>query len=146
MDVLIREIEEKDFMALLPLWAEFGGYANAENIVRHYDRIKNDTRYKTYVAVSNSVSNNEIVGFITSVQYFGIGIEGSYMVIVGICVKQDLQGKGIGTKLMKRMEVFAKESNVFSIYLNSDIKRVDAHAFYERNGYRKHSYGFGKTI
>ena len=68
------------------------------------------------------------------------------MVVIGICVKQNLHGKGIGTKLIKHMEAFAKESEVFSIYLNSDLKRTDAHAFYERNGYEKHSYGFGKTI
>jgi len=142
MEVKIREIKEKDYTALLPLWSEFGGYATAENITPHYDRIKNDERYKTFVALLE----NEIVGFITSVQYYGIGVEGSYMVIVGISVKKDRQGKGIGTKLIQHMESYAKEQGVFSIYLNSDLKRTDAHAFYERNGYGKHSYGFGKTI
>ena len=50
MKVFIREIEEKDYLALLPLWNQFGGYATAENIAPHYERIKNDERYKTLVA------------------------------------------------------------------------------------------------
>ena len=142
MNTIIREIQENDYPVLLPLWSQFGGYATAENIVRHYDRIKDDARYKTFVALSE----DEVVGFITSVQYYGIGVEGSYMVIVGIAVKQDMQGKGIGSKLTKHMENYAKEAGVFSIYLNSGFNRTDAHAFYERNGYGKHSYGFGKTV
>ena len=142
MEVLIREIEEEDYMSLLPLWSQFGGYATADNIVSHYKRIKDDERYKTFVALYNK----KIVGFITSVQYYGIGIEGSYMIIIGIAVINEMQNKGIGKKLIQQMENYAKEEGVFNIYLNSDFKRTDAHAFYERNGYSKHSYGFGKII
>jgi len=142
MDILIREIEEQDYLALLPLWQEFGGYATKDNIHRHYARIQHDNRYKTFVALLSG----EVAGFITTVQYYGIGVEGSYMVIVGISVKKEGQGKGIGTKLMRHMENYAKAHGVFSIYLNSDMKRTDAHTFYERNGYGKHSFGFGKTI
>jgi len=142
MNITIREIQEKDYPALLPLWGQFGGHATAENIARHYDRIKNDGRYKTFVASSA----DDIVGFITSTRYYGIGIEGSYMVIIGIAVHDQWRRKGIGTKLIQRMENYAKGAGVFSIYLNSDFKRTAAHAFYERNGYNKGSYGFGKTV
>jgi len=141
-EVMIRKIEDKDYLALLPLWSQFGGYATVENIVPHYDRIKNDDHYKIFVALSD----NAVVGFITSVRYYGIGVEGSYMIIIGIAVKADEQNKGIGTKLLQYMENYAKEEGVFSIHLNSDLKRTMAHAFYERNGYNKGSYGFGKII
>jgi len=142
VEIFIREVRESDYLALLPLWRDFGGFANEENIVRHYGRIKDDQRYKTFVADCGG----ETVGCITTVQYYGIGIEGSYMVIIGISVKEDMQGRGIGTKLIEHNEEYAKESGVFSIYLNSDMKRTDAHGFYERNGYGRHSFGFGKTI
>ena len=142
MEVFIREIEERDYLALLPLWSQFGGYATAENIGPHYDRIKNDDRYKTFVALVE----DEVAGFITSVQYYGIGLEGCYMIIIGIAVKEERQNRGIGTKLIQHMENYAREKGVFNIYLNSDLKRTAAHAFYERNGYGKGSYGFGKTI
>jgi len=142
MEIFIREIEENDYLSLLPLWSEFGGYATAENIAPHYARIQNDERYKTFVALFE----DEVVGFITSVQHYIIGIEGSHMIIIGISVKREGQGKGVGTKLIQRMESYAREKGVFSIHLNSGFKRTDAHAFYERNGYSKGSYGFGKII
>jgi len=142
MEIIIREIEEKDYIALLPLWSQFGGYATADNITPHLNRIKEDENYKSFVALAD----DEVVGFITSVQWYGIGIEGSYMMITGIAVKEEYQKKGIGTKLIQRMESYARKIKVFHIHLNSDIKRASAHAFYEHNGYAKGSYGFGKTI
>ena len=142
VEITIREIAEKDYPALLPLWSQFGGYATAENIGPHYDRIKNDEHYKTFVALVE----NEVAGFIMSVQSYGIGIEGSQMFIIGIAVKEEYQNKGIGTKLFQQMENFAKEKGVFCIYLNSGFKRTKAHSFYERRGYNKGSYGFGKII
>ena len=142
MEINIRELEERDYPALLPLWREFGGYASEDNVEPHYERMKNDGRYKTYVASGADGA----VGFITSVTYYGIGVEGPYMIIIGISVREDARGTGIGTKLIKRMEEHAKEIGVFSVYLNSDFKRTAAHAFYERNGYGKGSYGFGKII
>jgi GNAT superfamily N-acetyltransferase len=142
LELFIRDIEEKDYLALIPLWSQFGEIIKKDKIGQHYDRMKGDDRYKTYIALIN----DEVVGFITSVQYFSIGIDGSFMIIIGIAVKNELQNKGIGTKLIKKMEKYAIEKEVFSIYLNSDIKRTDAHAFYEQNGYDKGSYGFGKNI
>jgi GNAT superfamily N-acetyltransferase len=142
MEIEIREIEEKDYPALLPRWNEFGGHVNIENIARHYNRIKDDERYKTYVALAAG----EVAGFIMSVKYYGIGIKGSYMVIVGISVKEEKRGMGIGTKLLNRMEEYAKDTGVFHIYMNSGFKRTAAHALYERCGYNKGSYGFGKTV
>ncbi|MCL2107094.1 MAG: GNAT family N-acetyltransferase [Oscillospiraceae bacterium] len=66
--------------------------------------------------------------------------------ITGIAVKEENQNKGIGTQLIQRMESYAKEKSVFHIHLNSGFKRTAAHAFYERNGFDKGSYGFGKTL
>ena len=139
---MIRELDEKDYPALAPLWAQFGGNAAPETVARHYDRMKGDEKYQTFVAEQDG----EIVGFVTSLRYFGIGAEGEFMVIVGIAIREDAQNRGIGSELLQHMEDYAREKNVFHIYLNSGFQRTAAHAFYERNGYNKGSFGFGKTV
>lgn len=141
--VIIREIEEKDYLALLPLWNnELGNPVNADNTALHYDRIKDDERYKTFVALIE----DEVVGFVSSVQSFAIGFEGSFMQITGIAVKKEMQHKGIGTKLLLHMKDYARANGVYNIGLNSGYKRTAAHAFYQRNGYSSGNWCFGKML
>ena len=144
MEVFIREIEEKDYIALLSLWNNELGNKNvtAENIAPHYDRVKNDDRYKTYVALLE----DEAVGFISSAQSYAVGFDGSYMQIIAMAVKIEKQNKGIGTKLIRRMENYAREKSCYSIGVCSGFKRTGAHAFYERNGFDKGSYAFAKML
>ena len=144
MEIFIREIEEKDYLTLLPIWDnELGnGSVTAENITPHYDRVKNDDRYKTYVAVLE----DEVVGFISSAQTYAVGFDGACMQIIAMAVKTENQNKGIGTKLIQRMEAYAREQGCYSIGVCSGVKRTGAHAFYEHNGYDKGSYAFAKWL
>ncbi|MCL2772184.1 MAG: GNAT family N-acetyltransferase [Oscillospiraceae bacterium] len=144
MEIIIREIEEKDYPALLSLWNnELGNkYVTAENIAPHCDRVKNDDRYKTYAALLEA----DVVGFISSAQTYAVGFDGSYMQITAMVVKTGKQNKGIGTKLIKRMEDYAREKGCYSIGVCSGFKRTGAHAFYECNGFVKGSYAFNKWL
>lgn len=144
MNIIVREIEEKDYSAILSLWNNELGNKNVtiENIAPHYDRVKNDDRYKTYVALLE----NEVAGFISSAQTYAVGFDGSYMQIIAIAVKTEKQGKGIGTKLIQSMESYAREKGCYGIGVCSGFKRTGAHAFYERNGFYKGSYAFNKTL
>ena len=141
MNVLIREIDKKDCVVLAPLVNQFG-HSNTDNLNYQYARIRDNDCYKTYVALADET----VCGLISSVQWYGFGIEKPFMMITMIAVAEEQQHKGIGTKLIQRMESYAKEKNVFHIHLNSGFQRTGAHSFYERNGFEKGSYGFGKTI
>lgn len=141
--ITIREIEEKDYLAVLPLWNDaLGNPVSAGNIAPHYDRVKDDARYKTFVALVD----DEVVGFVSSVQSYAIGFEGSFMQITGIAVKKEMRNKGMGTKLLRHIENYARANGVFSIGLNSGYKRTGAHAFYQRNGYSSSNWCFGKIL
>ena len=145
MEIFIREIEKKDYPDLLSLWNNELGNKNVttENIAPHYDRIKNDDRYKTYVAL---LEDDGVAGFISSAQTYAVGFDGSYMQIIAMAVKTENQNKGIGTKLIQSMENYARENGCYSIGVCSGFKRTGAHAFYERNGFEKGSYAFNKWL
>ena len=145
MDIDIRELEEKDYPALLPLLNELGGrYETAGEIAPHYDRVKNDGRYKTFLALTE----NEAVGFVSTVQFYTVGVKGSLMWITHIAVKKETQNKGVGSKLLEHIENYAREKGCDSIILNSGVKRIDAHRFYKRNGYNtdSNSWCFDKKL
>jgi len=144
MKILVREIEERDYPEVLQIWHNVLGNRNftAENIGWHHDRFKGNANYKAFVAEWE----NNVVGIVYIMQYAPWGVEGEQFWIQGIAVKDDMQGKGIGTKLLEHIEKYAREKGVDYITLNTGFKRTAAHAFYERNGYSSGNYCFGKKL
>ena len=146
MKIIIRELEEKDYPALLSLLNnELGSsYTAVDDIALHYDRVKGDERYKTFAALLNG----ETVGFISTVQFFTVGFDGNLIWIVQMAVKKEIQNNGVGTKLLQYIENYAREKGCDSIILNSGVRRIDAHAFYKRNGYNtaSNSWCFNKKL
>ena len=140
----IREIEEKDYPAVLSLWNnELGNRrVTAENIAPHYGRIKDDSRYKTFVALLDG----KVTGLVSSVWSYAVGFDAGFMHITGIAVNKEAQGTGVGAKLLSHMENYAKSLGICTILLACGVKRTDAHAFYERNGYNKNSWCFDKSL
>ncbi len=128
----------------MSLWNDEIGnkWVTAQNIAPHYDRVKNDDNYKTFVAVID----NDVVGFVASVQTYGVGFEEQQMQITGIAVKIDKNNKGIGTRLIQFIEKYAQDKGIINIYLCCGVQRANAHAFYKRNGYDNHSWCFGKKL
>ena len=131
MEVCIREIGKKDYPAVLSLWNDEIGnkWVTAQNIAPHYDRVKNDDNYKTFVAVVD----NDVVGFVACVQTYAVGFEEQQMPITGIAVKSDKHNKGVGTKLIQFIEKYARNKGIGSIYLCCGVQRTKAHAFDKRN-------------
>lgn len=60
--------------------------------------------------------------------------------IQAFVVKNEYQNKGIGKKLLKYTEDYAKSKGIFGTGLQSGIQRTAAHAFYEHNGYNKSNF------
>ncbi|MCL2610322.1 MAG: GNAT family N-acetyltransferase [Defluviitaleaceae bacterium] len=144
MKLEIREIEEKDYTGVLSLWNNELGNSRvtAENIASHYDRIKNDERYKIFVAVLG----DDVVGLISSVWSYAVGFEVGYMHINGIAVKSGTQGMGVGAKLLERMEEHAKSIGISTALIGCNVGRTKSHAFYENKGYSKDSWLFDKKL
>jgi len=143
-NVLIREAHEGDFSAIGNLIKNELGYSDL-GFTALFDRlrlIESSSSYKTYVAVNDT----KIVGFIGLLRYITYERDYECLRILAMAVSQEQQSKGIGSKLLRKAEQFAVESNISNVMVTSNMKRSDAHKFYERNDYVKKSYGFFKTI
>ncbi len=53
MNIIIREIEKKDYISVAAIWRNVLGFlpATDESVTRTYEKMKNDSRYCTFVAV-----------------------------------------------------------------------------------------------
>ncbi|MDG3494324.1 GNAT family N-acetyltransferase [Pseudanabaena catenata USMAC16] len=68
--------------------------------------------------------------------------------LLGLVVDQDYRHHGIGHLLMKKIENWATKSGAEGVLLRSNIKRKEAHLFYEKIGYAniKQSLTFYKSL
>jgi GNAT superfamily N-acetyltransferase len=144
MEIKIREVVANDYTEVVFLWNDVLGIRNVndKNFRVTMEKMNKDGNYKTFVALFK----NDVVGFVTIVQALSVGVPIGYFHIQALAVKKEFQHGGIGTKLLRHTENYAKEIGISSIILCSGFKRTDAHAFYEHNGYDKDSYCFDKII
>jgi len=144
VEILIRALEEKDYPAIISITHNALKFTRLtdENTAAHYSRIKDDDRYKTFVAVMGG----ETVGFISSVWSHSVGREVGFMHITAIAVDERVQGHGIGTKLLNHMEDYATSIGIDSILLTSGLERTEAHKFYVKNGYENRALSFTKSL
>ena len=76
----------------------------------------------------------KIVGFVHAELYESLYMD-TGLNILGLAVDSNFQGQGIGKKLMSAIEDYALKNNISFIRLNSNVRRVEAHKFYEGIGY-----------
>ena len=144
MNIEIREAHENDYGQICSLINNELGYPDVDfcDLTVRMRKMNQDKNYRTFVALLD----DKIIGFIGTVQIIAFENKSDYMRITAFAVSNNYQNKGIGTSLLKHVENFAVSNGITSFYLNSGFKRLDAHAFYEHNGYEKKSFGFKKDI
>lgn len=66
--------------------------------------------------------------------------------IIELCVDPALRGQKIGEKLLNHVEDIAVKKGFQELELSSNVKRKDAHRFYERHHYMKDHFNFTKKL
>jgi len=140
----IREAESLDFPAVFSLMKNELGYAdlNETDALKRLEYFKQSKDWDTFVALING----EIVGFIGVMKGMAYNIEGYYAEIVALAVSEKTRRGGVGTALVKKAEEWALANSVNEVGLHSNMKRLNAHLFYEKIGYVKKSYWFCKKL
>lgn len=97
-----------------------------------------------YFTVAAGADGN-IYGYVSAVREVSLEA-GVYYRVIGLAVKSEQQGCGLGTALLTLAESNAKAEGARLITLSSNFKRTEAHRFYEKLGYEKTSYTFKKYL
>lgn len=141
--MIFREFDCDDILGICELINCELGYNAAENdLSLRIKQMRDDKNYCIFVAENN----NEVIAFIGV--HIGLAFEysGKIARIIAFAVKKEFQRQGIGTKLLQMAEPYLKEAHVELIAVNSGIHRVEAHRFYEKQGFYKKGYSFAKII
>ena len=113
--------------------AALGYNVDVENVKKQIEKLTNDKNQHIIIGYEDEITR-KIIGFV-HVQMYESFYSDLGLNILGLAVNPDFQGRGIGRKLMNKLEEYAVDNNISFIRLNSALKREEAHKFYEHIGY-----------
>jgi N-acetylglutamate synthase-like GNAT family acetyltransferase len=127
---VIRNVKLTDIEEITRLCEQLGYLITIEKIKPRVERLIKDKEHAIFVY---EINENTISGW---VHVFGKHlIELEYAEIGGLVVDNNYRRQGIGLKLMKKCEEWAKENGYEEIRLRSGGQRKEAHEFYKQIGY-----------
>lgn len=142
--VLIREAKEPDFGLILKLLTQLwpGKKLNKSNLEKVYKNIIKSEESEALCALID----DHIVGFCTILIHDSLWQESKMAHIGEIIVDESFRGQRIGTKLLKKSFVIAKNKGCKKVELDSAFHREKAHKFYEKLGFENRAYLFSKDL
>lgn len=141
--MFIRNYKNEDLISIKNLISNSLGYdVSLDELSIRIDNMLQSANYAILVAEDDA----NIVGFVGLQISLSFEDPGKILRIIALAVSSNYQGKGIGTQLIKGAEKFAEENELHVIVVNSGLKRIEAHRFYEKNMFIKKGYSFVKKI
>ena len=133
-EYMFRKINTTDALEVAEICKAALGYdVGVENVKEQIEKLTNDKKQHIIIGFEDE-NTSKIIGFVHAQMYESfysdLGLN-----ILGLAVNPDFQGRGIGKKLMNKLEEYALDNNISFIRLNSAMKREEAHKFYEHIGY-----------
>ena len=115
-----------------PPWSEHWSLENANERLNHF--------YKSKGFIGLLAENQGTKGFVLgNTEPF---LNGDWFYLREMCVARTDQGQGIGTDLLKQLNIFLANKSVQNIYLATD-RNIPAAKFYEKHGFsQEENIGF----
>ena len=130
MKIIIREMTLNDAKAVNILSSQLGYTLSIEQTLQNINAVLESNDHTAFVAEYE----NKIVGWIGASQAIMIEVM-PHCEINGLVIDQDHRGMGIGKLLVDKVKQWAREKNNSKIGLHCNVKRTEAHLFYEHLGF-----------
>lgn len=112
---------------------ELGYDVDLDIVRKQIEKLTNDNKHNVIIGFENE-QTRKIIGFVHAELYESLFME-TGLNILGLAVDSNFQGQGIGKRLMNAIKDYALKNNISYIRLNSNVRRTEAHKFYESIGY-----------
>lgn len=143
-DRVIRAASEADLPAILDLYAETG----LDDGVRLTPQRASDifTRlsgYPDYRILVVTGSDGKVVASYALLIMDNIAHVGAPLAVVEqVAVAANHRGAGHGTFMMRHAMAEAQARGCYKLALSSNVRFTEAHAFYDRLGFKRHGFSF----
>ena len=143
MNTTLRQATAKDVPAVIGLYAQpafdNGKVLNDAEAQAVFARFARYPNYRLFVACQG----DQVVGSYALLVMDNLGHRGTPSAVVeDVVVAANLQGQGIGRLMMAHAVAEAKAAGCYKVALSSNLKRTEAHQFYESLGFTQHGVSF----
>ena len=142
-EIMIRKLELKDLEEVFKLLDEL--YENKMEysiFIEKYKEYLKDNNFYGIVAVEDS----KVVGVLISRIINRLAKKKNILFIDDLIVNGKYRNTGIGKLLIQDATNYAMSKDCGALELTSMIENVNAHRFYEKNGFEKRQYKFKKHL
>jgi len=146
-DMIIREAESRDIAAVLAIYKaakiEGDDGFTVEEATAHWQRFRAYPNYRLFVVEIGG----EVLATYALLIMDNLAKRGRPSGIVeDVGVMPGRQGNGIGRAMMAHAMQECRAAGCYKLALSSNLRRTDAHDFYERLGFERHGYSFSITL
>lgn len=146
--IVIREAIPADAEVLAILMAEMDDEPAHGTDVDQMEKILTDmaklSDFRAYLAFDE---NGMPVGSFSLMIFSSPAHQGTRQALLdAVVVTRSKRGRGVGEAMLKQALKLAAASGCYKMMLSSNLKRADAHRFYERLGFSQHGISFSIPI
>jgi ribosomal protein S18 acetylase RimI-like enzyme len=141
--IVIREANEEDLPAIIDIYrtAGIGGENNfsADEARAHLSIFRQYPSFRIFVALIDQA----VVGTHELLVMDNMAKRGKKEGIVAdVAVHPCHQGQGVGRAMIEHAMEECRKADCYKLSLSSNLKREDAHRFYDALGFERHGYSF----
>ncbi|MED3396749.1 GNAT family N-acetyltransferase [Bacillus wiedmannii] len=138
----IREVvTEADLHAVFPVLQQLRTKLSKEEVSSLFQKMKEEN-YKLFSLRNEGDEVVSLAGVAICTNFYNE----KHVFVYDLVTAEAHRSKGYGNVLLSYIENWGKENECESITLTSAFPRLDAHRFYEREGYDKVSFSFYKEL
>ena len=142
VDLTIRDARLNDAAELGALTCELGYKTRAIEMATRLETVLKDARYKTFVAeIGGKLCG--MIGTVWHSSYLHNDLSGQ---IIALVVSNKMRRRGIARELVAAAEKDFLRRKITRVTLTTRFEREEAHRFYEKLGYARTGFRFGKNL
>ncbi|MBK9322334.1 MAG: GNAT family N-acetyltransferase [Bdellovibrionaceae bacterium] len=129
--ITIREMREDDLSAVRGLAEQLGYPISLADLSQRFAWLNKSSDHKLFVACTDAA----VIGWVHVGKEMSSLLAADRADIGALVVDTQVRSQGIGANLMMAAEKWATDKNLKLMRVRSNMKRTDAHRFYQRQGY-----------
>lgn len=140
--IAVRPATEADVHDIARLMETLGYPSTAQQVRARLARVAGDDDYAAYVAEADG----RVAGFLGLQRGWPYEHDEPFARIISLVVDARVRRRGVGAALVRFAEGWARERGTYGLMLTTNVRREEAHRFYEAMGFSRTGYRYALSF